>query len=299
MLIVFGFAVAALIALFLGKFAWNVAYRLGARRTRRQIPGNLIELRAEKDRLRAEYAILRAKAELDADEIRSRRVEQEAEVMRNRNRIGMLGDQLAARQADIVARDVEIESLRDQLAVVEADLAARTETIEILQARVNDLQQQLINAPVLTTPLPGTGLEPLPQPSHRFDTRQQAAPYQAVHTPAQAHVEERLSRRIRDLTSMTERFRSPAIDRPKMPEIQPNPVPRLPEASPDVRLDEALREVREITEQPGAVREVDHGESLQNGGIREPAAGPRLSQSVANVVSLAQRLRALKRDLTN
>ncbi|NJM30180.1 MAG: hypothetical protein HC855_08805 [Rhizobiales bacterium] len=58
MLFVLGFAFAGLVALFLGRLAWQIALRLGARRMQRQVPTTVAELQAERDRLRAEYAMM-------------------------------------------------------------------------------------------------------------------------------------------------------------------------------------------------------------------------------------------------
>ena len=76
MLVVLGFALAALIALFIGRFAWHLALRLGAKRMQRQVPSTVTELQSERDRLRAEYAMLSRKLGLRLSDIKMRMAEQ-------------------------------------------------------------------------------------------------------------------------------------------------------------------------------------------------------------------------------
>ena len=61
MLVALGFAVAALIALFLGRIAWVFALGLGKKRMQRAAPTTIAELQSDRDRLRAEYAMLSRK----------------------------------------------------------------------------------------------------------------------------------------------------------------------------------------------------------------------------------------------
>ena len=90
MLVTLGFAVAALIALFLGRMIWSYALGLGKRRMQRSAPASMAELQADRDRLRAEYAMLARKLELRLDDLKTRLAEQTAEVSRNRNRIDVV-----------------------------------------------------------------------------------------------------------------------------------------------------------------------------------------------------------------
>ena len=56
LLIVLGFSLASLIALFLGRMVWTMGVKLGARRMHRQVPSSLVGLQTERDRLRADIA---------------------------------------------------------------------------------------------------------------------------------------------------------------------------------------------------------------------------------------------------
>ena len=54
MLVILGFAVATLLALIIGRLAWSLALRLGARKNQRSMPSTVAELKSDRDRLRAE-----------------------------------------------------------------------------------------------------------------------------------------------------------------------------------------------------------------------------------------------------
>ena len=130
MLVALGFAIAALIALFLSRFFWAVALRLGNKRLLRSTPTTIAELRADRDRLRAEYAMLSRKLQLKMDNIKTRLAEQMAEVTRNRNRIDHLIVEVRTRDAMLADREAEITRLKAHVDPLEAELANRTKTVQ-------------------------------------------------------------------------------------------------------------------------------------------------------------------------
>jgi hypothetical protein len=130
MLVALGFAIAALIALFLSRFFWAVALRLGNKRLLRSTPTTIAELRADRDRLRAEYAMLSRKLQLKMDNIKTKLAEQMAEVTRNRNRIDHLIVEVRTRDAMLTDRDGELARLKAHVDPLEAELANRTQSFQ-------------------------------------------------------------------------------------------------------------------------------------------------------------------------
>ncbi len=116
LLIVLGFALASLLALFVGRFFWAIAIRLGARRMQKQVPSTVKELQADRDRLRADYALVSQKLGSHLETVKTRMAEQMAEVTRSRNRIQSLTE-------DVNVRDSEISLLKDRIAALEAEAA--------------------------------------------------------------------------------------------------------------------------------------------------------------------------------
>ena len=142
-------AVVALVALLAGRFAWSMARDIRKWRARRSQPDEVAVLRAERDRLKAEHAMLTRRLELRLSEIKERFAHQEAEVSRARNRTGILAEKLEAAAKVISDRDSEIKSLKELAASLEADLEKRTaalhearDTIRKQHDRIKELETQ-------------------------------------------------------------------------------------------------------------------------------------------------------------
>ena len=112
LLIVLGFSLASLIALFMGRMMWTAAVKVGARRMQRQVPSSLIGLQTERDRLRAEYAMLAQRMGSRLEEAKLRLAEATAEVSRHRNRI----QQMENNQPELRALRGRVKELERALA---------------------------------------------------------------------------------------------------------------------------------------------------------------------------------------
>jgi chromosome segregation ATPase len=141
-----GFAVASLIALFLGRAAWRSGVRLGARRMQRKVPGTVSELQTERDSMRAENAMMARKLEVRTGEMKAKLAEQAAEVSRHRNRIEILAADLAQRNKVDAGLRTEIARLEEQVATYEGLISQRTDsvslTLEKLQSKDREINQQ-------------------------------------------------------------------------------------------------------------------------------------------------------------
>ena len=78
MLFILGFATATFFALIIGRLAWKLAFRLGAKRNQKSIPSTVAELQSNRDRLRAEHAMMATKLEVRLEEMNMRGAEQAA-----------------------------------------------------------------------------------------------------------------------------------------------------------------------------------------------------------------------------
>jgi chromosome segregation ATPase len=141
-----GFALASLIALFLGRSAWRSGVRLGARRMQRKVPGTVSELQTERDSMRAENAMMARKLEVAMGEMKAKLAEQAAEVSRHRNRIEILAADVAQRDKVDAGLRAEIARLEEQVATYEGLISQRTDsvslTLEKLQAKDREINQQ-------------------------------------------------------------------------------------------------------------------------------------------------------------
>ena len=134
LLIVLGFSLASLVALFMGRMMWTAAVRVGARRMQRQVPSSLVGLQTERDRLRAEYAMLAQRLGSRLEDAKLCLAEQMAEVSRHRNRL----HDVERREHE---RAAELSHLRTTLQETEKALAASQAAEKQLRQTIESLQQ--------------------------------------------------------------------------------------------------------------------------------------------------------------
>ncbi|MGH6908260.1 MAG: hypothetical protein ACREDX_10440, partial [Aestuariivirga sp.] len=105
----------------------------GSRRMQRQIPSTSVELHTDRDRLRAEYALLSQKLGTRLESARMKMAEQMAEVTRTRNRIETLVAELNAKDVAHAAREEEALELRARLSEYIATVAEAQSEITVLR----------------------------------------------------------------------------------------------------------------------------------------------------------------------
>ena len=143
MLVALGFVVAALAALILSRIGWSYAAKLGSRRTERDAPAKIAALQAERDQLRAEYAMLSRKLELRLDDLKTRLAEQTAEVTRNRNRVDNMVVEIQKRDVVIADREADVRAIHEQIAPLEEELAVRTQANQQLKQDISDRDDEI------------------------------------------------------------------------------------------------------------------------------------------------------------
>ena len=126
-----GFLVAALIALLIIPAVNARAERLARRRLEALFPLSITELTAEKDHLRAEFAVLQRRLERKAEEALATKHVDLEELGRRAVRIEALEGEIAARDHRIGELDGDLERTRAQLVATEGELAATQQTLAI------------------------------------------------------------------------------------------------------------------------------------------------------------------------
>jgi hypothetical protein len=152
MLVALGFLCATLLGLMIFPAFWRRAVRLTAQRLKEQLPLTEAEIKADKDRLRAEYAIQVHKLETQVERAQLERARQIIEINRRDARISAL-EQDQSRLNQLVdenqnARRVLEQTVSDRLPKIEARLAeARTALFnrdrDIAELTQNAQRQQL------------------------------------------------------------------------------------------------------------------------------------------------------------
>ena len=145
-----GLLVAGLVALAILPAVWKRAVRLTKRRIEAATPITLAEFRADKDQLRAEFALSTRRLEMNVETLRKRLAEQLSDVNQKRTDLGVLK---AEREQHLgVVRELEAREaeLRERLIVLEkqgTDLAQRLRMrdreLETRNAEIADLRTSL------------------------------------------------------------------------------------------------------------------------------------------------------------
>jgi hypothetical protein len=138
LLILLGFALASLIGLFMVRMVWTAAVKAGARRMQRQVPSSLVGLQTERDRLRAEYAMLAQRMGARLEEAKLKLAEAMAEVSRHRNRIQQMGksqDELRDLRARVTELELALADARSIETGLRQALAAREDAVRKLSRK--------------------------------------------------------------------------------------------------------------------------------------------------------------------
>ncbi|HSR79485.1 MAG TPA: hypothetical protein VLL28_01780, partial [Hyphomicrobiaceae bacterium] len=127
MLVALGFFAASLLGLLVASAFWSRAVRLTTARIKQSMPVSEPEIRADRDRLRAEYAIKVHKLEMQLDQAKLERARQLIDLNRRDASISTLETDVVRLKADLEenqnARRVLEQTVADRLPRVEARLA--------------------------------------------------------------------------------------------------------------------------------------------------------------------------------
>ncbi len=147
-----GLLVAGLVALVIMPAVWKRAVRLTTRRIEAATPITMAEFRADKDQLRAEFALSTRRLEMNVEALRKRLAEQLSDVNQKRTDLGALKaeranhlqvvGELERREAELRARILELEKeatdLAQRLRMREREIETRNSEIEALRAASRD-----------------------------------------------------------------------------------------------------------------------------------------------------------------
>jgi len=127
MLVALGFLAASLLGLLVASAFWSRAVRLTTARIKQSMPVSEPEIKADRDRLRAEYAIKVHKLEMELEQAKLARARQIIDINRRDASIATLESSVGELKADLEenqnARRVLEQTVADRLPRVEARLA--------------------------------------------------------------------------------------------------------------------------------------------------------------------------------
>jgi len=138
-----GFLVAALIGLVIIPLVHGRAVRLTMRRLEAATPLSMAEIQADKDQLRAEFAMSTRRLEMSVEQLKTKTTSQLAELGKKGDAINRLKMELGEKTATIFALEARDKSLRDQLRATEDEVAAKTGVMHDAERSLADKQADL------------------------------------------------------------------------------------------------------------------------------------------------------------
>jgi chromosome segregation ATPase len=138
-----GFLVAALIGLVVIPLVHGRAVRLTMRRLEAATPLSMAEIQADKDQLRAEFAMSTRRLEMSVETLKTRSTSQLAELGKKGDAINRLKIELGEKTATIFALEARDKALRDQLRSTEEEFSVKTNAMHDAQRALSDKEAEL------------------------------------------------------------------------------------------------------------------------------------------------------------
>src|SRR6202040_2863328 len=124
-----GFLVAGLLVIGAIPMVHARAVRLTQRRLEAMTPMSMAEIHADKDQLRAEFAMSTRRLEMSVDQMKAKTTTQLAELAKKSDAINQLKKELGEKTAAIFALESRDKALRDQLRDSEQEFELKTSSL--------------------------------------------------------------------------------------------------------------------------------------------------------------------------
>ena len=122
-----GFLVAGLLVIGVIPLVHARAVRLTLRRLEASTPVSMAELAAEKDQLRAEFAMAMSRLEMTVEQMKAKTTSQLAEIGRKSEAIARIKFELGEKAAALLALEAKEKQLTEDLGVAQGELAPADE----------------------------------------------------------------------------------------------------------------------------------------------------------------------------
>ena len=128
MYLAIGFLVSMLFGLMIVPLVHNRAVRLTTRRLEAATPLSMAEIQADKDQLRAEFAMSARRLEMNVEQLKNKTTSQLAELGKKSDAINRMKIELGEKNATIFSLEAREKAVKEQLRATEEEFAAKTET---------------------------------------------------------------------------------------------------------------------------------------------------------------------------
>src|SRR5450631_4508601 len=126
-----GFLVAGLLVLGVIPLVHARAVRLTMKRLEAVTPMSMAEIQADKDQLRAEFAMSTRRLEMSVEQMKTKTTSQLAELGKKSDAINRLKVELGEKTATIFALEARDKALRNQLGATEEEIATKTSVMHV------------------------------------------------------------------------------------------------------------------------------------------------------------------------
>src|SRR5262245_37762351 len=143
MYLAIGFLVSMLCGLMIVPLVHNRAVRLTTRRLEAATPLSMAEIQADKDQLRAEFAMSPRRLEMSVEQLKNKTTSQLAELGKKSDAINRMKIELGEKNATIFALEAREKAVKEQLRATEEEFAAKTELLRNAEQALTDKQAEL------------------------------------------------------------------------------------------------------------------------------------------------------------
>ena len=143
MYLAIGFLLSMLFGLMIVPLVHNRAVRLTTRRLEAATPLSMAEIQADKDQLRAEFAMSARRLELSVEQLRAKTASQLAELGKKSDAINRMKLELGEKNATIFSLEAREKAMKEQLRATEEEFAAKTESLRTAETALREKQGDL------------------------------------------------------------------------------------------------------------------------------------------------------------
>jgi chromosome segregation ATPase len=148
MYLAIGFLLSMLFGLMIVPLVHNRAVRLTTRRLEAATPLSMAEIQADKDQLRAEFAMSARRLEMSVEQLKNKTTSQLAELGKKSDAINRMKIELGEKNATIFSFEAREKAVKEQLRATEEEFSAKTEAFRHAEQALAGKQSELakINA---------------------------------------------------------------------------------------------------------------------------------------------------------
>jgi chromosome segregation ATPase len=143
MYLAIGFLVSMLFGLMIVPLVHNRAVRLTTRRLEAATPLSMAEIQADKDQLRAEFAMSARRLEMSVDQLKNRTTSQLAELGKKSDAINRMKLELGEKNATIFSLEARERAFKEQLRATEEEFGTKTESLRDAEQALKEKQNDL------------------------------------------------------------------------------------------------------------------------------------------------------------